>query len=278
LARTIWIFLFACWVIQPAYGSEVLKVGVSHRQGTAQAFSGIDGLNVAQIETELNFPLAMRPSPAGLWVQGLQFQEHRFALSGAAEAVRRFYRLSLPLEFHPRVVGRWQYQWRLEPAYNSDESLFQQKRFLFEYGATASYRVNRKVNWVMGLKMDSRFGQEQLYPVFGLETRPNKRWHHYWVFPDMRSEVKIKRNTYAQVFMRPNGGKWRYLQEDGSVASFGITDWNVGVSLRKKTRSPFFIRLELGSRIMGMGSVAGEDGDLGTAFYFLVSLETQLNQ
>ncbi|MEY8248978.1 MAG: hypothetical protein RPT11_11380, partial [Bermanella sp.] len=275
MARTIWLLIFACWLMQPAHGSEVLKVGLSHRQGSEQAFSGIADLSVTQIETELNFPLAMRPSPAGLWVQGLQFREHRFALSGAENSVRRFYRLSLPLELHPRMQGRWQYLWRLEPAYHSDESLFQQTRFLFEYAASAHYRMNRKARWVMGIRQDSRFGQEQLYPVFGLETRPNKRWHHRWVFPDFYSEVKIKRNTYGRVFLHPSGGKWRYLQADGSVASFGITDWNVGVSWRQKTRSPFFMRLELGSRIMGKGSVAGEDGDLSSAFYFLLSMETQ---
>ncbi len=258
--------------------SEVLRVGISHRQGTEQAFSGIDGLNVTQIETEINFPLAMRPSPAGFWVQGLQFKEHRFALSGIEESVRRFYRLSLPLEFHPRVVGRWQYEWRLEPAYHSDESLFKQKRFLFEYSGLAHYRVNRKVSWVAGLKKDSRFGSENLYPVLGLEARPNKRWHHHWVFPDIYSEWQLKRNTFGRVFMYPSGGQWRYLQADESVASFSVNDWNLGMSVRKKTGSPFFLRLELGARMMGTSSVAGQNGDLDTAFYFLVSLETQLSQ
>ncbi len=278
MVQGLWVLLLLCGVTQLAHGVQALSVGVSHRQGTEQTFDGIDGLNVTQIETQLNFPLAMQPSPAGVWVQGLQLTEHRFALTGVLDAVRRFYRLSLPLEYHPRVVGRWQYEWGFEPAYNSDETLIQQKRFLFEYSAIARYRVNRKVNWVMGLNKDSRFGGEQLYPVFGLETRPNKRWHHHWVFPDIHSELKIKRNHFAQVFMRPSGGQWRYLQEDGSVASFSINDWNVGVSLRKKTASPLFLRLELGTRLMGSASVAGQKGDLDSAFYFLVSFETQLEQ
>jgi hypothetical protein len=278
LAQGLWILLLVCWGAQLAYGAPALSVGIRHSQGAKQAFDGIEGLNVAQIETQLNFPLAMRSSPAGLWVQGLQFTEHRFVLTGALDAVRRLYRLSLPLEYYPRTAGRWQYGLGFEPAYNTDETLFQQKRFVFEYSAAARYRVNKKVTWVMGFNKDSRFGGKRLYPIFGLEARPNKRWHHHWVYPDIHSEVKIKRNTFAKVFMRPSGGQWRYLQADSTVASLSITDWNTGVSLRQKTASPLFFRIELGTRMMGTASVAGQEGGLDNALYFLVSLEAQLEQ
>jgi hypothetical protein len=272
-----WIGLLAWLLISSVYGKEVLQVSVSHHQGTAQAFDGIEGLEVAQWETELILPLALRPTSAGLWLQGLQFTENRLLLSGATDATRRLYRLSLPLEYHPKKLGRWQYYWHLEPAYYTDETLIDEKRFLFEYQFISRYGKRNSVNWVAGIRQDSRFGSEQLYPVFGLESRPNKKWLHHWVFPDFYSEVNFKRHHYAQLFMRPSGGYWPFTQEDGSSAAVGITNWNLGMSLRKKTKSPFYIRMEVGTKLMGSASVAGSDGDLGSAYFFMLSLETDIS-
>ena len=272
-----WIGLLAWLIISCVHSKEVLQVSVTHQQSTEQTFSGIDGLNISQWETELILPLAMRSTRAGLWLQGMQFSENRFILTGTSEVTRRLYRFSFPLEYHPKKVGRWKYYWHLEPAYYSDETLVDEKRFFLEYQFISRFGKNGRFNWVAGVKQDSRFGSEQLYPVFGLETRPNKKWLHHWVFPDIYSEVHFKRNHYAQLFMRPTGGNWPFTQEDGSSASMGMTNWNLGVSFRKKTRSPFFLRLEVGTRLMGQASVAGQDGDLGTAYFFLLSLETNIN-
>ena len=272
-----WVGLLAWLLLSFVHGKEVLQVSVSHHNGTAQAFDGIEGLEVSQWETELVVPLALRSTSAGLWLQGLQFTENRLILSGSTDTTRRLYRFSLPLEYHPKKYGRWQYYWHLEPAYYSDETLIDEKRFLLEYQFISRYGKRNSVNWVAGLRQDSRFGVKQLYPVFGLESRPNKKWLHHWVFPDFYSEVNFKRHHFAQVFMRPSGGYWPFTQADGSSAAVGITNWQLGVSLRKKTKSPFFVRLEVGTKLMGQASVAGSDGDLGSAYFFMLSLETDIS-
>ncbi len=254
-------------------GQAALQLSLYHQQETVRAFSGIEGLDVQQVQTGLKFPLVLKPTYAGLWTMAGHLQESRFNLSGVIEATRRFYRFSLALEYQPRQVGRWQYTWHFEPSYYADESLNQQKRFALEFEALGRYRVNRKVNWVVGARQDSRFGGISIYPVFGLESRPNKKWHHHWVFPDFYSQYQLKPKTKARLFAKPTGGNWRYLQEDGSTATFNINSWNIGVMLKQKTRTAFDLKLELGTKLLGKSSVAGQEGDLSNSYYLMLSLE-----
>ncbi len=253
-------------------GQDVLQLGLYHQRDSQRAFSGIEGLNVQQIDTGLMSPLFVKPTHAGLWALAAHVKESRFNLSGITQATRRFYRFSVALDYQPRQVGRWQYRWHIEPSHYADESIFQQKRLALEFETLAHYRINKRVAWVVGARQDSRFGDSRIYPVFGLQSRPNKKWHHHWVFPDIYSEYRLKPKTKARLFTSPSGGSWRYLEADSSIATFGINGWNIGLKFQQKTKSPFELSLELGTKILGEGSVAGQKGNLDNAYYIKIML------
>ncbi|GAA6135755.1 hypothetical protein NBRC116188_25450 [Oceaniserpentilla sp. 4NH20-0058] len=268
----------ALWVLSltTLAQNNLLQLRVSHQQDTTRVFSGLDDLNIQRLETEVGIPLLAISSFAGTWYGGFEFTENRFVLSGSVAATRRLYRFSLPFEFEARPSKRWQHIWRYAPSYYSDESLLDQTRYVNEFAWHVKYKANRKAHWVLGIRQDTRFGIESMYPVFGLESRPNSKIYHHWIFPDMYSQVKLNKRQSVQVFAKPNGGNWRYLQADGSVASFGMTDWNIGVAVMRQLKHPLQFKLELGMKMLGEGSIAGNDGDLEDGFFFLASIETRM--
>jgi len=256
--------------------NALLQLQVSHQRDTARAFSGIENFNVQRLETQLRLPLLAVSSFAGTWFGGFEFSENRMVLSGSVTDTRRFYRFALPFEFHMKRSGRWQHVLRYEPAYYSDESIIDQTRYVNEFAWLAKYKANRKAQWVLGVRQDTRFGIDAMYPVFGLESRPNSQMYHHWVFPDLYSEVVLNKRQSVQVFAKPKGGNWRYLQADGGVASFGMTDWNIGAAWIQNLKRPLQFKLEVGMNMLGEGSVAGNDGDLADGYFFLLSLHTRI--
>lgn len=256
--------------------NQLLQVYASHQQDTARTFSGVDGLKVQRLETKLSMPLLALGTYAGDWFSAFEFSENRFLLSGAQSGKRRLYRFSIPLEYDAAPSGRWQHFWRFAPAYYSDESLIDQSRYVNEFAWLGKYQANRKVKWVLGLRQDTRFGVTTRYPVFGLEAQPNSKMYHHWVFPDVYSQLTLPKGNRLQVFMRPSGGNWRYLQGDGTEASFGMMDWNLGLALFKRLKHPLQLKFEAGLSMNGEGSIAGVEGDLEDGYFLLISLQSQL--
>lgn len=256
--------------------NQLLQVSASHQQDTTRAFSGIEGFELQRLETKLKMPVFARGTYLGDWFSAAEFSENRFFLSGTANGIRRFYRFSLPIEYEVKGAGRWLQVFRFAPAYYSDESLVDQTRYLNEYAWQLKYQMSSKVRWVAGVRKDTRFGVKRLYPVLGMESRPNSRMYHHWVFPDMYSEINLSKGYQMRVFAKPNGGNWRYLQDDGSVASFGMTDWNIGFAWLKPLQNPLQFKLEVGLKMMGEGSVAGADGTLSDGYFFLLSIQSHL--
>jgi hypothetical protein len=276
-----WIVSCFTWILMGLPGlsfaqNALLQVGASHQQDTTSTFSGIEGLEVKRLETKLNMPVLVLATYAGDWFAAGQFSENRWVLSGTTSATRRFYRFSLPIEYEASSSGRWQHFWRFAPSYYSDESLIDQNRYVNEYAWQVKYQANRKLNWVVGLRQDTLFGSTQMYPVFGLEARPNRKIFHHWVFPNIYSEINLKKDNSLRLFMTPDGGNWRYREEDGSIASFGMTRWKVGAALLKPLKTPLQLKLEFGLTMMGEGSIAGVDGDLSDGYFFLVGIESRL--
>ncbi len=274
-----WLVLLCLGLSPYSFGqNSLLQVTASHQQDTSRAFSGVDGLDVQRLETKFNMPLLARETHTGDWFCAAQFSENRFVLSGSDNDTRRLYRFSMPIEYETQPSGRLQHFWRFAPSYYSDESLIDQNRYVNELGWKLKYEANRKVKWVAGLRKDSRFGVTTMYPVFGLESQPNSRVFHHWVFPDLYSQMAMSRGNILRVFIEPNGGNWRYRQADGTKASFGMTDWNVGAAWFKPLRFPLQLKLEAGFNIEGEGSIAGSDGSLANGYFFLVSLQSQFPQ
>lgn len=270
------VFLAASTLCCAPLGYAVEPVGLklSHTQLGARDFSGVDGLSIAQLTTELTTPLAQRSARVGVWTLGASLTENRFQLSGSTTANRRFYRLSLPIQYAPRRVGRFQHQWHLEPAHYSDESLISQTRETLEYAWRMNYWVNRKARWVLGVRKDSRFGVAKLYPIFGLVSQPKKGIEHHWVFPDLYSQFPINRKVSLRIYGQVIGGNWKYLQEEGTTASFGFSQWDVGLKAMMKTRKRFSMTASLGWSTSGEGSLAGSDGTLGDNAFFSFGIET----
>lgn len=258
-----------------SYGIQPLELQATINRDVVRAYDGIDNFNFVRIETQLMTPLIKKRSYAGQWLVGADFTENRLFLSGALTGTRRLYRFAAPIQFFPRQVGRLQHEWMFTPAYYSDESFTDQKRFTFEYAWQLRYKKNRKVNFIAGLRNDSRFGGEGIHPIIGLESRPNAQIFHHWVFPDIYTNIKLNRKTSVRGFVQVNGGHWKYRQsQENTIATLGVSDWKVGVSVRLKTKMPFDITAEAGMRILGAGAIAGTTGDLGNSFFIGVGINT----
>jgi hypothetical protein len=272
-ALTGWIIL----IIQSAMAHAIqpLELNAHITRDVVREYDGIENFNFQRIETHLVAPLVNRRSYAGNWVSGAEFTENRLLISGAETGTRRMYRFAAPIQYFPRQIGRFQHEWMLTPSYYSDESFIDQKRFALEYAWQLRYRKNRKMNFVGGLRNDSRFGGAGIYPIFGIESRPNNRIYHHWVFPNMYSEIQLKKRMAAKAFLQVNGGNWKYLLPDeSSTETLGITDWKLGVSLRLKTKMPFDIVAEAGMRILGSGFIAGTTGSLSNSFFIGIGINT----
>lgn len=266
------------WLISTTSFAQnpLLQLSVSHQRDTSRAFSGIDNFNVQRLESRLRVPTLAISSFAGTWYGGFALTENRFVLSGSVNDTRRFYRFAMPFEFEMRPSGRWQHLFNFTPSYYSDESLIDQTRYVNEFSWMLKFKANRKARWVLGVRQDTRFGASSMYPVFGLESRPNSKIHHHWVFPDVYSHVRLNKKVSVRIFAKPNGGNWRYLQGDGGVASFGMTDWNMGAAWFQALKKPLQFKMEAGLKTLGEGSVAGNDGDLTDSYFFLFSVQTKL--
>ena len=276
LKRLISICLLICLLCPLATQAiPPLELTVQTTRDITREYDGVDNFNFERVETHIVAPFITRRSYAGNWLAGIEFTENRLFVTGAETGVRRLYRFATPIQYFPRRVGRTQHEWMFTPAYYSDESLTDQKRFTFEYAWQIRYRKNRKVNFIGGLRNDSRFGGAGIHPIFGIESRPNSRIFHHWVFPDMYTEIRLKKRVTAKGFIQVNGGNWRYLLADESgTATLGISDWKIGAGFRLKTRMPFEIVGEAGIRMMGTGVMAGTSGSLSNSFFIGIGINT----
>jgi hypothetical protein len=267
--------LLAVFLSPLSHGLQPLELQLQITRDAKRAYSGIDDFNFQRIETQFVAPLIKRDNYAGRWFVGADISENRMFLSGSLTGTRRLYRFAAPIQYFPRRVGRTQHEWMLTPAYYSDESFTDQKRIAFEYAWQIRYIKNRKVSFVGGLRSDSRFGSDSIHPIFGLESRPNERMYHHWVFPDIYSELKLKQRITARAFLQINGGNWKYLTSDeGTTASLGVSDWKVGLGIRLKTKMPFELVGEAGIRMLGTGAISGTNGDLDNSFFITIGINT----
>jgi hypothetical protein len=253
---------------------QPLELSAGFTRDTSRTYDGIDGFAFTRVETHLTAPLIKKTGYVGGWVLGADFTESRLFLSGLTTATRRLYRFSMPVQYLPRAVGRYQHEWMLDPAYYSDESLTAQKRYTLEYAWQLRYRKSRKVNFVAGFRKDNRFGVSEIHPIIGIEARPNKRIFHHWVFPDIYTNIKLNKKMSARGFLQIAGGNWKYLQPDESTATFAISDWKLGLSLRIKTKMPFDLVGEAGFRFLGEGAAAGTTGTFDNSYFFGIGINT----
>lgn len=254
--------------------SELLQLSVSHQQDTQTPFSGVDGLEVKRLETKLHMPLLARSSFAGDWFAAAQLTENRFLLSGTTSAKRRLYRFSIPIEYEASQAGRWQHVFQFAPTYFTDESLIDQTRYVNAFAWQVSYRANRKVSWVAGVRQDALFGDTQMYPIFGLQSKPYRQFYHHWVFPNIYSQVTLKKGSSVRLFMQPEGGNWQYRESDGSTANLVFNHWELGIAWLRPLRSALQLKLEVGLTMRGEANIAGADGELGDGYFFLVGLQS----
>jgi hypothetical protein len=278
-----WIVSCVCLVLLslPAMSfaqSALLQVSATHQQDTQRTFSGVDGLEVARLATKLHMPVFASSSFVGDWFAAAQLSENRFALSGSVSDTRRLYRFSLPIEFEQRPSGRWQHFWQFASTYFTDESLLEQTRYVNEFAWQVRYQANRKVSWVAGIRQDSLFADTQIYPVFGLISKPNSKIYHHWVFPNIYSQVTLNRRHSIRLYMEPEGGNWLYRQADGTDATLGFTHWKLGFDFNRALLSPLQLKLAMGLTMRGEGSIAGADGDLGDGYFFLLGIESRFSQ
>lgn len=274
-----WVLLGYVWLFlsKECLAVEAVDFKLAHQQEGSRAFTGIDGLNIAQLQTHFTTPLTHRSAKVGRWTLGATLSEYRYLLTGSSSGNRRFYRVSAPIQYFPRQVGRLQHQWHFEPSHYSDESLISQTRDDLEYAWRMKYWVNRKVSWLLGFRKDSRFGSSQVYPVFGLESQPKKGILHHWVFPDFYTQIRINKKLTIRAYGQIEGGNWKFLQQDGSTASFGLSQWRIGLKGLLKTNKTFHFTGSVGWATLGEGSLAGSDGTLTDSFFFSLGIETPLD-
>jgi hypothetical protein len=258
-----------------AFSIQPIEFEFQVTRDTKRVYDGIDGLDFERLETQFRSPIFKRKNTQGVWLGGFDASENRMFLSGVETGARRFYRFALPIQYFAKRNGRTQHEWMLTPAYYSDESLIDQKRISLEYAWQLRYFKNRKMSFVAGLSSDSRFGVNGMYPIFGLEAKPNKHIFHHWVFPNIYTQIQLQKRLTAKAFVQINGGNWDYLLSSGAGASnFGITDWKVGLGARLKTRMPFDLVAEVGLRIMGSAAINGTAGDLDSSYFVTLGIKT----
>jgi hypothetical protein len=275
------VFYFLIFFIYPSltFAIQPIEFEFQITRDAKRAYNGIDNLDFERIETQFLSPIFKRENTVGIWLSGIYLSENRMFLSGIASGTRRLYRFAVPIQFFPKRTGRIQHEWMLTPAYYSDESFIDQKRITLEYAWQFRYFKNRKMSFVAGLRSDSRFGENAIHPIFGLEAQPNKKVFHHWVYPNIYSQIKLKKKLTAKVFAQINGGNWDYLVSDEEgVSSLSVSDWKIGLGMRLKTKMPFDLVAETGLKIIGSASFNGTSGASGNSYFITIGIKTSLKK
>ncbi len=264
--------IFALYFLPFWVHSQPLEI--SHQQASEQDFSGIDGFSLTQSRTVITFPLIDKQSRPGRWQLGPRFSENRFQLSGVAEGERRFYSFSLPVQYNTRQIGKVSYQWLFEPAYFTDESLIEQRRFEMQFHWQMRYHVNSKASWVLGAARDSGFGARVWYPRVGLISLPKPGIKHHWVFPNVYSQFALNRDYSLRIHYTREGGQWLYRPEAGGEATLSYQQWDMGLRLLRRSPLPFYWMLGVGIKQSGEATIAGFNGDLSSTQYIIFGITT----
>lgn len=268
------LMIITCWYVHGE--DEALQVSYRHSEDGRVSTPDTSGLRTRVMQDRISFPIGMRKTHTGYWFAGAHAHQTLITFHGTDVGERRLYRLSLPIDYihDPTGVGRLGFIGRIEPAHYTDERLWDRRASQMEYGGRFNYRLRPDFNAVFGMKIDRRLGRAMSYPVLGIEWQASARMHHYWVFPDWRSEYLWRKRTRLYAHLRPEGGQWRYGKYD-SHENMHYVNWAFGFGVRHKTRTPFAIKLELGKNlyrklIYNQGTISLNDSN-----YWLFSLESR---
>jgi len=224
-----------------------LAMGISSQH---MAFSSIEGspVEVALDRTLVKAPFGKFDAFNNIFIPGLSIERmgFRFKDSALAPEDSELYTVKLPLLFINKIDDQWTRIINVTPSIHSDLEATDSETFSLLGLMLWKYNAGGPHSWTFGAGANRLFGEYQPIPMFSYAYKTQANTHLVLGFPASKAEHRFSQSWSLFSKLAPEGGNWRYNNQDDNNANLSYKSWVATVGIRKNLTGKFWASFEVG--------------------------------
>ncbi len=224
-----------------------LAMGISSQH---MAFSSIDDspVKVALDRTLVKAPFGKFSAFNNIFIPGLSIERmgFRFKDSALEPEDTELYTVKLPLLFINKIDDQWTRIINVTPSIHSDLEATDSETFSLLGLILWKYNAGGPHSWTFGAGANRLFGEYQPIPMFSYAYQNQANTHLVLGFPASKAEHRFNQSWSLFSKLAPEGGNWRYNNQEDNNANLSYKSWVATVGIRKNLTGKFWASFEVG--------------------------------
>jgi len=224
-----------------------LAMGISSQH---MAFSSIENspVEVALDRTLIKAPFGKFNAFNNIFIPGLSIERMGFRFEGDSQAPEdnELYTVKLPLLFINKIDDQWTRIINVTPSIHSDLEATDSETFSLLGLMLWKYNAGGPHSWTFGAGANRLFGEYQPIPMFSYAYKTQANTHLVLGFPASKAEHRFNQSWSLFSKLAPEGGNWRYNNQEDNNANLSYKSWVATVGIRKNLANKFWASFEVG--------------------------------
>ena len=224
-----------------------LAMGISSQH---MAFSSIENspVEVALDRTLVKAPFGKFNAFNNIFIPGLSIERMGFRFEGDSQAPEdnELYTVKLPLLFINKIDDQWTRIINVTPSIHSDLEATDSESFSLLGLMLWKYNAGGPHSWTFGAGANRLFGEYQPIPMFSYAYKTQANTHLVLGFPASKAEHRFNQSWSLFSKLAPEGGNWRYNNQEDNNANLSYKSWVATVGIRKNLTGKFWASFEVG--------------------------------
>ena len=238
------------------------------------------GIDLSQQRFEIRAPLSRYQVFNGLLIPSIEFEQLNFSLNrdNAANSSNELYTLKIPFTFVSEKPKNsdWQRIIRIAPSIHSDLEAMDDKAYSILGTAIWNKSSDGPHSYTIGFGVNRLFGEYKPVPVVSYTYKISADSQVVLGFPVTKYEATYGESWSYYASVAPQGGNWRYEDDDGIKNNLRYTGWNFQLGARKHLFGKFWLTASFGSVMaqkldLNENTSNATDVDVGNATSFGLS-------
>ena len=216
------------------------------------AFSSIEDspVDIALDRTSLKVPFGKFEAFDNIFVPGFSIERMGFRFddndSNQAPPDTELYSVKLPLLYIKKLDEKWTRIINVTPSIHSDLEATDSETFSLMGLMLWKYNAGGPHSWIFGAGANRLFGEYLPIPMFSYAYSTQADTHYVLGFPASKAEHRFNQDWSLFSKLAPEGGNWRYNDQDDNNVNLSYKSWVATIGLRKNLTGKFWASFEVG--------------------------------